>query len=159
MKITNKKPAEFAARRAISKHRTLWQMSITSQHDSAQAGSAPARDRMTGQEALAIARDRFPNLCSTGILGRKFTGPPIDLADIGKALAFLRGCRKTKQPTVHTVDIVDVIGGVQVGAVIVGAVALGFGVHSFYGPLIYAPHALVAVSKVDVRRLATRSFG
>jgi hypothetical protein len=123
-------------------------------HESAQAATAISRD-LSSEAALAVARDRFQNLCSTGILGRKFTGPAVDLADLAKALAFLRQCRKTKQPTVHTVDLVAAIG-VSLGAVIAAATALGFGVHSFYGPLIYAPNALVAVSRVDVRKLATR---
>jgi hypothetical protein len=144
-------------------------------HESAQAATAIAklsqpakrdslpepelRDRfvnLTAQEALANAGERFGNLSSIGIRGSKQpAGPPILIGDIDRAMAFLRQCRKTKQPTVHTVDLVDAIG-TSLGAVIVAATALGFGVHSFYGPLIYAPHALIAVSKVDVRRLATR---
>jgi hypothetical protein len=134
-------------------------MSVTSQYESSQRSLLLTRDKvtaLTAQEALAIAGDRFGNLSSIGIRGSKQpAGPPIDLADIDRAMAFLRQCRKTKQPTVHTVDLVAAIG-VSVGAVIASATALGFGVHSFYGPLIYAPHALVGVNKLDVRRGPTR---
>jgi hypothetical protein len=128
-------------------------------HESAQAATAISRDgfsNLSSEAALAIAGERFGNLSSIGIRGSKQSaGPPIDLADIDRAMAFLRGCRKTKQPSVHTADLVAAIG-VSTGAAIASAVALGFGVHSFYGPLIYAPNALIAVSKVDVRKLANR---
>jgi hypothetical protein len=150
-----------APSRPLDAYRRLGSMNTILDRVPAQAGSTPPRDRfvtadLTAQEALAIAGDRFGNLSSIGIRGSKQpAGPPIDLADIDRAMAFLRQCRKTKQPNTHTVDLVAAIGA-SLGAVIAAATALGFGVHSFYGPLIYAPNALVAVSKVDVRRLANR---
>jgi hypothetical protein len=126
-------------------------------HESAQAATAISRDRfantdITVQEALATARERFPNLSSNGILGRKFTGPPICLTDIDKALTFLRGCRRTIKPNIHSVDLACDIG-VSIGAVIAAATALNFTVQSW----MFVPNAMIGVNKFDLRQaVATR---
>ena len=106
--------------------------------------------------ALEIARERFPNLCCGGILSRKAVGEPVDLDDIEIALVALSQCRKTIAPTVHSYDLRRAIpSDLQLGAVIAGATALGFGVHSWFGVTTFAPHALIAVNKSDITRVAT----
>jgi hypothetical protein len=111
---------------------------------------------MTADEALIIARERFPNMCCGGILPRKAVGTPVDLDDIDVALAFLSQCRRTRIPAMHTFDLRRVIDA-QVGAVIAAAVALGFDTHSWYKITTFAPHALIAVNANDVRRVAELS--
>src|SRR5271163_3342487 len=101
--------------------------------------------------ALMLARDRFPNLCANGILGRKFTGPPIDPDHVATAMTFLSQCRKTKKPNVHTFDLRREIGDVSLGAVIAAGVALGFDVRCWYGVLAFVPHALIGVNQSDIR--------
>lgn len=103
------------------------------------------------REALAIARERFPNLCAGGILPRHAVGEPVDLDHIAVALTFLDRCRRTKIPRVHSFDLRRLID-VQLGAVIAAAAALGFDVHSWHGVTCYAPHAMIGVDRLDVRR-------
>jgi hypothetical protein len=110
---------------------------------------------LSGREALEIARERFPNLCCTGILPRKAVGEPVDLDDIEIALLFLGQCRRAKTPTVHSFDLRSAIGG-QLGAVIAASVAQGFATHSWLGVTTFAPHALIAVNQGDVRRQMTK---
>jgi hypothetical protein len=117
----------------------------------------PSKDVIDGVAALMLARERFPNLCANGILGRKFTGPPVDPGHVTTALAFLSQCRKTKIPTVHSFDLRREIGDVSLGAVIAAATALNFDVRSWYGPTAFPPHALIGVSQRDVRRVAAAS--
>jgi hypothetical protein len=112
------------------------------------------RKIISAREALAIARERFPNLASTGILGAKQSGPPIDLNHVEIALRFLMRCRKSKVPSVHSFDLRQAIGNVSIGATIAAAIALGFSVHSWLGVTDYAPHAMVGVNAADVRRVA-----
>jgi hypothetical protein len=148
--ITNKKSAE----QTLDAYRRLGSMNSILNRAPARAGSTPPRDRpanLSPEAALAIARDRFYNLCSTGILGRKFAGPLVDLADLDKALAFLRQCRKTKKPNTHSADLACEIG-VSVGAVIAAATALNFTVQSW----MFVPNAMIGVNRVDVRKHATR---
>ena len=102
---------------------------------------------------LALVRQhRFPNLRAEGILPKRATGPDVDPREVAVALAFLIRCRRTKYPTVHTRDLQRHIGGVSVGAVIAAAVALGFQVCSWRGAREFFPHALIGVSKIDVRK-------
>jgi hypothetical protein len=128
---------------------------------------------LSAADALEIARERFPNLCCAGILPRKAIGEPVDLADVEIALAALARCRKTRTPTVHSFDLRRAIsklppgatlnvspghhlpGDVQLGAVIAASVALGFPIHSWFGITTFAPHAMIAVNKFDVRKHAT----
>jgi hypothetical protein len=105
----------------------------------------PAQGTITPERALVIARQRFPNLYATGILGRRCTGPEIDLWHITKAVTVLAGCRKSKFANCHSFDLRRQIGGVSLGAVICAAVALGFDVHSWFGVTDYAPHAMTNV--------------
>jgi hypothetical protein len=107
---------------------------------------------LTAERALSIALRRFPNLCRTGILGRRFTGPPIDLDHVETALSFLAQCRKSKIPNCHSFDLRRQIGGVSVGSVIVAAVALGFSVDTWQGTVDYMPHCLIGVDPRDVER-------
>jgi hypothetical protein len=102
---------------------------------------------LTAERALSIALRRFPNLCRTGILGRRFTGPPIDLDHVETALSFLAQCRKSKVPNCHSFDLRRQIGGVSVGSVIAACVALDFQVCSWSGVTDYMPHALVNVDR------------
>jgi hypothetical protein len=124
----------------------------------AQGGLKAARvpALLSAADALEIARERFPNLCCAGILPRKAIGEPVDLDDIEIALAALAQCRRTKTPTVHSFDLRRAIpGDVQLGAVIAASVALGFPIHSWFGITTFAPHAMIAVNKFDVRKHAT----
>jgi hypothetical protein len=124
------------------------------------SGIRARADALSGREALETARERFPNLCCAGILPRKAIGEPVDLDDIEIALAALAQCRRTKTPTVHSFDLRRAMpGDVQLGAVIAAATALGFGVHSWFGVTTYAPHAMIAVNKFDVRKQATNILG
>jgi hypothetical protein len=110
---------------------------------------------LTADQALEIARERFSNLCSEGILSRKAIGTPIDLDDLAIALAFFRQCRPTKVPNMHSLDLRRLIGGqISVGAIIAAAIALKFDVRSWYGLREFGVHALIGVSQIDVRRLA-----
>jgi hypothetical protein len=113
------------------------------------------------REALAIAREHFPNLCAGGILPRHAVGEPVDLDHIAVALTFLDRCRRTKVPRVHSFDLRRLISnwnhgsnltiaGVQLGAVIAAAVALGFEVQNWHGVTCYAPHAVIGVNRLDV---------
>jgi hypothetical protein len=122
---------------------------------SIQSPRAAQATYLTSEQALDLARERFPNLCCQGILPRKAIGTKVDLDDIDVALAFLEQCRPTKNPTVHSFDLRRTIkGDVQLGAVIAAAVALGFGTHSWFDITCYAPHALIAVNQNDVGRVA-----
>jgi hypothetical protein len=114
----------------------------------------PSAELISAEAALAIARERFSNLGSAGILGsKKPAGTTIDLAHVERALAFLARCRKSKIPNVHSHDLRAAIGGVSQGAVIVAAHALGFPVHSWLGTRTFAPGALIGVNATDVRRI------
>jgi hypothetical protein len=113
-----------------------------------------AQVTMTPVQAMVIARQRFPNLASTGILERRSTGPPIDPAHVTIALRFLMRCRKSKIPAVHSFDLREQIGNVSAGAVIAASVALGFEVHSWVGVTDFAPHAMIGVNARDVGKLA-----
>jgi hypothetical protein len=109
-----------------------------------------AQATMTAEHALMVARRRFPNLCANGILGRRCTGPEIDLWHISKAVTVLAQCRKTKVPTCHSFDLRRQIGGVSVGPVICAAGALDFQVCSWSGVTDYMPHCLIGVDPRDV---------
>jgi hypothetical protein len=100
----------------------------------------------SGQDQIAAAKQRFPNLCATGILPRHKAGPPIDPDHIARALAFLGRCRRTTRPNTHTTDLQRRIG-VGPGAIIAAAIGLGFDVRGWYGVTAFYPHALVAVSR------------
>jgi hypothetical protein len=116
-------------------------------------GTAPqAAISMSAEQALVIANKRFSNLASTGILGRRCTGPPIDLWQISKAMTVLAACRRSKSPRVHSYDLRAAIGAVSVGAVIAAAVALDFDVRSWLGDTTFAPHALIGVNADDIAR-------
>jgi hypothetical protein len=118
-----------------------------------------AQVTMTPVQAMVIARQRFPNLASTGILDRRSTGPPIDPAHVTIALRFLMRCRKSRIPAVHSFDLREKIGNVSVGAVIAASVALGFEVYSWVGVTDYAPHALVGINSTDVARRCRQFTG
>jgi hypothetical protein len=109
---------------------------------------------LTAEEALEIARERFPNLSCQGILPKRAVGDPVDLADIEVALKFLSQCRRTAIPKFHSFDLRRMIGDVQIGAVIAAAVALGFDVRAWYGTAEFLPHAVIGVNANDVRRVA-----
>lgn len=111
-----------------------------------------AQAAMSAERALVIARQKLPSLYATGILGRRFIGPPIDPAHVVTALAFLSRCRKSKFENCHSFDLRAAIGGVTVGATIAAATALGFCVHSWRNTVDYAPHAMVGVNADDVER-------
>jgi hypothetical protein len=114
----------------------------------------PTVAQVTAEQALVIARKRFPSLYATGILGAKRTGPPIELAQIERAMAFLALCRKTKTPRTHSHDLRQAIGNVSVGATIAACVALEFDCHSWLGTTDFAPHALIGVNETDIWRMA-----
>jgi hypothetical protein len=114
----------------------------------------PAQGTITAEHALMIARQRFPNLCSAGILGKRAIGQPIDLSHVSKAVTVLAACRKTVIPACHSFDLRRQIGGVSVGSVICAAVALDFQVCSWRGVTDYMPHALIGVDPRDVERMA-----
>jgi hypothetical protein len=106
--------------------------------------------------AIATARrERFPNLCSDGILERWDIGPPVNPAHVTRALACLGRCRRTNRPNVHTRDLQRHFG-VGPGAIIAAGHALGFDVRSWYGVTSFSPHAMIAVNLFDVRK-AVRS--
>jgi hypothetical protein len=113
----------------------------------------PIIAQVTAEQALVIARERFSNLCGTGILGKKRTGPPIDPAHVTIALAFLAQCRKSKVPAMHSHDLCGEIG-VSVGALICAAHALGFDVRGWIGTRMFFPGAMIGVNSIDVRRIA-----
>jgi hypothetical protein len=104
---------------------------------------------MTAAAALALARERFPNLTAIGILGRKYTGPPIDPAHVTIALRALSRCRERKTPCLHTHDLVQAIG-VSQGAIICACVALGFAAHGWLGSREFFPGAMTNVDRRDV---------
>jgi hypothetical protein len=119
---------------------------------------AQAAITMSAERALAIARERFPNLCSAGILGKRATGLPVGLWHIDKALSFLAQCRKSKIPAVHSHDLCGAIG-VSVGAAISAAHALGFDVRGWMGSREFFPGAMIGVNAADVaRRVAELSL-
>jgi hypothetical protein len=106
------------------------------------------------EHALMLARQRFPNLCSAGILGRKAIGQPVDLEHVSTALSFLAGCRKSKFANCHSFDLRRRIGGVSLGAVIAAAVGLGFSIDTWQGTVDFLPHCLIGVDPRDVERMA-----
>lgn len=108
-------------------------------------------------DAIALGRQRFANLCCPGILPRKATGTPIDPDDVARALAALARCRQTKKPAMHTFDLCRMLGGLQPGAVIAAAIALNFDVRSWYGAMEFGQHALTNVSRADVKRLTLQA--
>jgi hypothetical protein len=115
----------------------------------------PIVAQLTAEQALVIARERFPNLTATGMLGTKHTGPPIDPGHVEIAMKFLAQCRKSKKPAVHSFDLRAAIGnGVSQGAVIAAAIALGFDVRGWIGSRMFFPGAMVGVNSADVRRVA-----
>jgi hypothetical protein len=121
--------------------------------------SAPveAQEISPGQ-ALEIARQRFPNLSRGGILPKRVAGMPCNLSDIDDALTFLRQCRKTEMPNMHSFDLRRAVD-VSVGAIIVAATALGFDVRSWMDITSFSPHAMIAVNADDVARLCSlRNF-
>jgi hypothetical protein len=146
----NEKTAELAARRLFDFQKDQQQMLDTSRADMVQRINQPKL--ISAGEALALARERFPHLAASGILGRRSTGPPIDPAHVERALAFLAQCRKSNAPAVHSFDLRAAIGNVSVGATIAAAIALGFSVHSWLGIADYAPHVMVGVNRGDVAR-------
>jgi hypothetical protein len=107
---------------------------------------------MDAESALALARERFPNLAANGILGKGCAGPPIDLDHVSKALAFLSWCRKSRKPAVHSFDLRRAVGGVSVGAMICAAHAAGFDVRGWMGTRTFVPHAMIGVDPDDVAR-------
>jgi hypothetical protein len=115
-----------------------------------------AQVTLSGAQALEIARARFPYLGAGGFLPRKVAPQPIDPGEIETAMMFLRQCRRTKTPRVHSHDLRRLIG-VRLGAVIAAATALGFGVHSWFGTKTFAPHVLIAVNGADAARIAAAS--
>jgi hypothetical protein len=112
----------------------------------------PVVAQVTAEQALVIARKRFPSLYATGILGAKRTGPPIELAQIERAMAFLALCRKSKVPAVHSFDLRQAIENVSVGATIAACVGLGFEVYSWLGVTDFAPHVMIGLNRADVAR-------
>jgi hypothetical protein len=107
-------------------------------------------------EALALACERFPNLCASGILPRRVTGSPINPTEVSIALSFLGRCRHTTRPTVHSVDLCRHVR-VSAGAIIAAAVTLGFTVRGWYGVTAYYPHAVMNVNRLDIRKARARS--
>jgi hypothetical protein len=114
----------------------------------------PAQGTITPERALMLARQRFPNLCSGGILGRKAIGQPVDLWHVAQAVTVLAACRKTVIPAVHSFDLRAAIGGVTLGATIAAAVALDFSVDTWQGTVDFLPHCLIGVDPRDVERVA-----
>jgi hypothetical protein len=114
----------------------------------------PAQGTITPERALMLARQRFPNLCSGGILGRKAIGQPVDLWHVAQAVTVLAACRKAVIPRMHSYDLRAAIGGVTLGATIAAAVALGFRVDTWQGDTAFAPHCLIGVDPRDVERVA-----
>lgn len=112
-----------------------------------------AQVTLSGRKALVIAQERFPHLGAGGLLPRKVAPQPINPGEIETALAFLRQCRRTKTPRVHSFDLQRLVG-VQLGAVIAAAFALGFDVHTWLGVTSFAPHAMIAVNGADAKRAA-----
>jgi hypothetical protein len=112
----------------------------------------PTPTEISAGEALALARERFPNLTAAGILGAKQSGQPIDPVHVTRALALLSQCRKTRTANCHSFDLRAAVGGVSVGAVIAAAVGLDFAVCSWSGVTDYMPHALIGVDQLDVAR-------
>jgi hypothetical protein len=119
---------------------------------------ATAQATLTGREALVIALERFPYLGADGLLPRKSVRQPVDPREIERAMTFLRQCRRTKTPRVHSFDLQRLIG-VQLGALIAAAVALGFATHSWFGIKTFAPHVLIAVNLADTARVASADSG
>jgi hypothetical protein len=123
--------------------------------------SAPSEaQELSPEVALQIARERFPNLSSGGILPKLVAGMPVNLSDLADALAFLAQCRKTDRPTemMHSFDLRRAVD-VSVGALIAAATALKFEIHSWFGVTGYAPHAMIAVNAADVVRVCSlRNF-
>jgi hypothetical protein len=113
----------------------------------------PIAAQVTAEQALMIARERFPNLAASGILGTKQSGPPIDPGHVTRALAFLARCRKSKVPSVHSFDLRHTIGNVSVGAVIAACVGLGFSLHPWLGVTSYAPHVMLGINARDVKEI------
>ena len=108
--------------------------------------------------ALAAARECYPNLRATGIMGRTKGGPPIRFDDVTAALAFLRRCRRTKDAFIHTIDLERHVSRwahrpVSIGAIIAAAVALKFDVRGWRGVTAYHPHAMVNANKSDISKL------
>jgi hypothetical protein len=112
----------------------------------------PIVARVTAEQALVIARKRFPSLYATGILGAKQSGPPIDIRHIEIAMKFLAQCRKSKAPAVHSFDLRQAIENVSLGATIAACVGLGFEVYSWLGVTDFAPHVMIGLNRADVAR-------
>ena len=128
-------------------------ISIRPKRTAARSPARLERAPLSAVDALAIARERFPNLGASGILPKRGVGMAVDLHDIDIALSFLRQCRMATAPAVHSADLCRLIG-VQPGALIAAAVALGFPTQSWLGVSCYAPGAMIAVNANDVRRVA-----
>jgi hypothetical protein len=114
---------------------------------------------ISAERAMVIARERFPNLYANGILGRRCTGPPIDLNHVAMALTFLARCRKSKIPSVHSHDLRQQIEVVSLGATIAACVGLGFEVCSWGGVTDFALHAMIGVNSTDVVRHGQKFTG
>jgi hypothetical protein len=112
-----------------------------------------AQAKLSGREALVIAQERFSYLGSAGILPPNKFRQPIDPSQIETAMAFLRRCRRTKAPRVHSFDLRRLIG-VQLGAVIAASVALGFETRNWLGETTFGAHVMIAVNAADAKRIA-----
>jgi hypothetical protein len=112
-----------------------------------------AQVTLSGREALVIAQERFPNLGSAGILPPNKFRQSIDPGEIETAMVFLRQCRRTKTPRVHSFDLQRLIN-VRVGAIIAASVALGFETRNWLGVTTFGAHAMIAVNAADAKRAA-----
>ena len=124
---------------------------------------SPRSQAAQGRSALALAADRFSNLCREGILPKKRVGEAMDPADVSLAASFLAQCRPTKTPSVHSADLRRVISrwsgrDVSAGSVIAAAVASGFDVAGWYGIMEFYPNALIGVNSRDCAKLISSTM-
>jgi hypothetical protein len=124
------------------------------------AAVAQAAISMTPQQALVIARERFPDLSGDGI--RVYPGAaPQQMHDnqVETALAFLRLLRPTRRPTMgsgtlkHDCENWGSANGlcayVSRGTLTAAAIALGYPVTAYRS----GPHVQIGVSITDLRKV------
>jgi hypothetical protein len=118
------------------------------------------RKIISGGEALALARQMFPDLSGDGIrLYPGSTPQEIRLDQVETAMVFLKLLRPTRRPTIgsgtlkHDCENWGSANGMSAyvsrGALTAAAVALGYAVTAYR----YGPHVAIGVSRRDLSRL------
>jgi hypothetical protein len=132
--------------------------------DQARIGQ-PAIFLLDGAQALALAKERFPDLSGDGIrVYPGSTSQEIHTDQVETAMAFLKLLRPTKHPTIdsgslkHDCENWGSINGmspyVSRGALTAAAIVLGYPVRAYR----HGPHVAIGVSITDLRELNAKTL-